>query len=377
VEQAIWALGNIAGESARCRNFILGQGIMSPLLGKLSLAASWDQSADPLAFLRNATWALSNLCRGKPPPPFDIVKVALPSLAHLLYISDEDVLVDSAWALSYLSDGTSEQIQAVIECGVTRRIVELLLHDSVRLQTPCLRTVGNLVTGDDLQTQVVINSSVLPCLLRLLSSPKKSICKEACWTISNITAGNKQQIQAVLDAELMEPVIRLLTHAEFDIKKEAVWAVSNVASGGNPAQIMQLVSLGCLAPLCQLFDAADTRSINVALEGVENILKAAAEERNGLSLEDIVFQVEDCGGVDKLEALQLHENEAVYQKAVKILDQYFDACDKEPLEAVAPATNSDNTQYEFGSGAGNGLQASPTYPQASGFNFNFSQEQQR
>ena len=63
---------------------------------------------------------------------------------------------------------------------------------------PALRTVGNIVTGNDQQTQAIINCGALLCLLHLLNtSHKKSIKKEACWTISNITAGTKEQIQAV------------------------------------------------------------------------------------------------------------------------------------------------------------------------------------
>ena len=67
---------------------------------------------------RNAVWALSNLCRGKnPPPDFSKVSPALPILAHLLFFNDTDVLADTCWALSYLSDGPNEKVQAVIDSG--------------------------------------------------------------------------------------------------------------------------------------------------------------------------------------------------------------------------------------------------------------------
>ncbi len=107
----------------------------------------------------------------------------------------------------------------------------LIRHHSYHVQTPALRSVGNIVTGDDIQTQTIINSGVLPALLMLLNSPKESIRKEACWTISNITAGNPIQIQAVLDANLAAPLIDILGRGEFKTKREACWAISNATAG--------------------------------------------------------------------------------------------------------------------------------------------------
>lgn len=90
-------------------------------------------------------------------------------------------------------------------------------HQVPSVLVPALRTVGNIVTGDDSQTQTVINSGALSCLLVLLtSSQKKSIKKEACWTISNITAGTREQIQAVMDAGIIPPLINLLANAGED-----------------------------------------------------------------------------------------------------------------------------------------------------------------
>ena len=64
--------------------------------------------------------------RAPSPPPLQ-VKAALPALARLIHSQDEEVLTDACWALSYLSDGTNDKIQEVINSGVCRRLVELLL----------------------------------------------------------------------------------------------------------------------------------------------------------------------------------------------------------------------------------------------------------
>ncbi|GER33336.1 importin subunit alpha, partial [Striga asiatica] len=188
-EQVVWALGNVADYSPKCRDFVLGHGALGPLLAQLNEHAK-------LSVLRNATSTLSNFCRGNPQPAFEQTRPALPVLKQLIHSSDEEVVTDACWALAYLSDGTNDKIEAVIDSGVCPRLVELLLHPSPSILLPALRTVGNIVTGDDIQTQYTISNNALPRLLNLLSEAhEKSIENEACCTISNITAGNSDQIQ--------------------------------------------------------------------------------------------------------------------------------------------------------------------------------------
>lgn len=60
---------------------------------------------------------------------------------------------DAGWALSYISDGDNERIQAVIDAGCCPDLVRHLGHALGNVVTPMLRTLGNLVSGDDGQTQ--------------------------------------------------------------------------------------------------------------------------------------------------------------------------------------------------------------------------------
>lgn len=107
-----------------------------------------------------------------------------------------------------------------------------------------------------------------------------------------------------------------------------------------------LVSQGCIKPLCDLLACPDPRIITVCLEGLENILKVGeAEKAAGAGEFNYCAQlIEDAEGLEKIENLQSHDNNEIYEKAVKILETYWLEEDEETL----PPGEGTQQNFQFG-----------------------------
>lgn len=269
-EQALWALGNITGDSPNLRDLVIQAGIIPRLL-------IFVPQALPSSFLQTIAWVFTNLCRSKEmPPSVEVIREILPALKYQIVSSDQKVIIDTAWALSYLTDYGNDKIELVVQSGVIPYLVPLLSHNETKLKTAALRALGNIVTGTDEQTQAVLDCGILSHFAELLTHTSQKIRKESIWLLSNITAGNERQIQMVLNAQLLPMILENLTHGEYYTKKEAAWCVGNLTVSGSRTQIMELIRFNAIAPFCEMLKCGDSQIIATVLDGIQNILNVVS-----------------------------------------------------------------------------------------------------
>ncbi len=57
--------------------------------------------------------------------------------------------------------------------------------------------------------------------------------------------------------------------------------------------------------------------------------------------------IQEAGGLDKIENLQMHDNQAIYSKVLQIMTRYFGA-EEEEDDNLVPQVSSDGQSFQFG-----------------------------
>jgi importin subunit alpha-1 len=272
-EQTVWALGNIAGDSPMYRDLLLERGVLTELT---HIPGRFGDSGTTLALRRLMMWMIANLCRGKPAPPLSAVASVLPYVSAMIHYPDSEVVTDAMWCLSYISDGTNDRISAVLAHGVLPAIMYHLSSGAGQaIEVAALRSLGNIVGGDEHQTTLAIEHGAITVLCAMLRAqvhnPRAVTQKEILWALSNIAAGNAQQKNALLQAGVFDLIASYVTMDDQTIRSDSQWTVANALQGASPADRTAIIGSASFRAL--LNAASSHRIFLVGVEGIEIALE--------------------------------------------------------------------------------------------------------
>jgi hypothetical protein len=329
VEQAIWGLGNIIGDSIELRQLV----VKSNVLNKLIFILNQNRGMN---IQKHIIWCLSNALRIRPrKEPYVAMKnpVMALILAFKTY-NDPEIKRDCLFGMSefcktnLLTLFTEEKFMESL-----RQFYQSLYENNndyqvIKSEVSAIhKIIGNITNGDDFDTDKIINQGFLKDLCVLLCVEDDMCKREICWILSNIAAGTSCQIGSLLnEPNLFDNLVNLLYKSKKEIQREALWAICNMTKNCNKDQLNYLIQNNIFGVFKEFLGMdKDMKMIVLILEAIPNMLDKSmvqnSPEGNKSPLIDIMY---DCGVADIISELQRHENDIVYEKSLIILENYFE-----------------------------------------------------
>jgi len=364
-DMAVWALGNISGESRAMTEQIVATGFLDDLVTALPSMKEDDIRG-------NTAWTISNIMRCGPTNLTDanFAKI-IPAMARLLRESTKpDVLKSTLWTLVYITNTHDQLLPLMERHGAVSEAMRLLALETAKydrtmaLETaklrkakgpnadskvnehnvavlaakamdhllcrPCLRFLGNVISGPDELVQVVLDGGYLDVILPFVNHPIAAQRKEMVWSISNILAGSAEQIEAVISRDdLLRSIIRAATSDNQAVKQEATWCLGNATVDAASSQIKKLADFGAIEALCKMLNPAYSitdQHVMIIVEALDAILKVYGTG----GYNPYMDAVEECRGLDFLEDRQSDNRltQETYEGILNLLKKYWSGDDE-------------------------------------------------
>eukprot|EP00041_Stephanoeca_diplocostata_P019947 m.437149 g.437149 ORF g.437149 m.437149 type:complete len:536 (+) comp21433_c0_seq4:238-1845(+) len=321
------AVANIAGDSPSCRDQLIAQGAISPVI---SLIAS--RSAD---VVRSAAFALSNLLRGqaldlRQRMNATLMPAMIKAFETFVAQSNYDVITELLWVLTYFCVDNPVAVASFVETTLIHTLFSILV-DSAAPQcpyhhqvSPLLRVLGNILGGPEEYIRLfTTNAPVLRALLVHLSSPLHHIRSECAWVVANIAGGGPEHGKALLEGNFVPALGALLESGNADLQREALFALLGTAHH-NVDVLDAVVSATPVVPsIIRLLPSPD---IEIQLATLQFIEMLCRMHPHGVRM------VDESDGPSYLEAQQYHANQEVSWRVTDILTRYFEDYDDEEID---------------------------------------------
>jgi len=109
------------------------------------------------------------------------------------------------------------------------------------------------------------------------------------------------------------------------VRREALWILSNAVVGCNIDQLIYMFQYRIMDCFCDLLSNEDAKSVEIAVDSLSQILKKGNILAKTKGCENpFLAELEEKGGVQKIEDLQKHASHDVYEAALRLLEKNYE-----------------------------------------------------
>jgi len=295
IEQATWAIGNISGDTENFKTVCFDKGIMDKLL---ELDEKFPENKQ---LKKNIVWIISNLVQLVPLAGFEWEEIlkSFPLIkTSLLQEETNEIFTHALKSVAYIADSHLEEVVA-LDC--IPLLVKSIKSDVANIIQHSLKTLRNIISGNDIQLQSVLShGEFLPQVLNLVLHGNQSIRKEVFLIINQILKRENENSVLIIENEnFMKNLRKSMGNEPREVVENIYEILDGLVTRASPEQILRMVTelnyMGCLAVLL------DHEELHIKQLGLEITLKVV---NSGNELPDdynpYALYLEEGGLIEKI-----------------------------------------------------------------------------
>lgn len=327
LSSVIWLLGHITLDYKDVALFLINNMTVINNLHNIILRDNKDVEI----MMKNISWFIVNCFLMVDQFKTNYTENFIEKISDILIIFSKnkctDLRIDAYLGLHLLIRNTnSDKLrEKILDENVINQIICIKYDNAVKLLSPCIKLLGDMLAGNDHIISRMIEVNVIPFLKVHLNEKNPKIKKDICWAFSNISC-IKVFLEMLLREGVFEQLI-LIAKNDLDslVKREALWAIANGCFFADVPMINLVVKHGVINIIIKYLERVklDCDVVKILSEALMKIFEIgyviSKQGENKYITEFIVL-----GGKDTLEKKmsEFMMNEKIYRLLCSINDKY-------------------------------------------------------
>ncbi|CAG9335010.1 unnamed protein product [Blepharisma stoltei] len=338
-ENVFLTIGNIAGDFLGSREDLVAKGCLDVIINFLEATLITNPNH---SIVKNLVWALSMLALSSKKYSIEQVERIISATRKVIGSQVVEIRLNCLWILFYITSGTAEMLQAVINYGLPQIVANLYLSNQTKEKYLVIKIIGNILGGDVLQAQAAIDANAIQLIKYAIQDDHQPVRKEGYWALSNLAAGTKEQIGYIFSYNLHELALNGLNDRDSSVRLDAVVTFFNLCVQFTYQEASILVGLGLVEKFKDIIrNDIDPRLLEYVVRACHGLLRAY--NRDSLSCNGMVTIFDSTGLLDQLMKLEMHQNKNLSSAVKEILTRFFGVRNEDENHKIVEPT----AHFEF------------------------------